>query len=143
MIQVLLIEANVEQADRMQDAFKSIDAPNNLTAVPDCEDALDLLRMNAQFSEALRPDVVVLDLNILSTGRTEVLEELKSHEALRAIPVVVLTRPERTADMKKAYDLDATHFVTMPDQPDGYQQVAKIVTDVVNYARLNNRPTTL
>jgi CheY-like chemotaxis protein len=142
MIQVLLIEEDVAEAERMQDAFRSIEAPSNLTRVPDCEDALDLLRMNAQFSEALRPDVVVLDLNLLGTGQTEVLEELKSHEALRSIPVVVLTRPDRTSDMHLAYDLEATHFVTMPDQGDGYSRVAEIVADLVAYARLN-RPTAL
>lgn len=142
MIQVLLIEEDVAEAERMNDAFKAIDAPNNVTTVPDCDDALDLLRMNARFSEALRPDVVVLDLNLLSTGRTEVLEELKSHEALRSIPVVVLTRPDRTSDMKRAYNLDVTHFVTMPDQPDRYLRVAEIITDLVAYERLN-RPTSL
>jgi CheY-like chemotaxis protein len=141
MFEVLLIEENAAEAERIRDALKAIDAPNNLTTVPDAEDALDLLRMNAQFSEALRPDVVVLDLNLLSTGRTEVLEELKSHEALRSIPVVVLTRPNRTSDMKRAYNLDVTHFVTMPDQADGYVRVAEMIADLVTYSRLN-RPAT-
>lgn len=141
MIQILLIEESVAEAERIQVAFNSIDTPNNLTTVPDCEDALDLLRINARFSEALRPDVVVLDLNLLSTGRTEVLEELKSHDALRCIPVVVLTRPGRASDMKRAYDLAVTHFVTMPNDSDDYVRVAEIVADLVAYARLN-RPTT-
>ena len=132
---------SVTEAERMQAAFESIETPNNLTTVPDCEDALDLLRMNARFSEALRPDVVVLDLNLLSTGRHEVLEELKSHHALRCIPVVVLTRPGRASDMKRAYDLAVTHFVTMPDDPDDYARVAEIVADLVTYAR-QQRPTT-
>ena len=72
-----------------------------------------LLR-EGKYADALRPDLILLDLNLPKKNGREVLTEIKADENLRRIPVVVLTASQAREDILKAYDLNANSYVTKP-----------------------------
>ena len=113
-LHVLLVEDNQADAEIVLRFFAQCEVETNITIVDDVEDALDILRCNARFSPALRPDLILLDLNLPRTGGIEVLEELSSDDVLREIPVVVLTASDNESDKSRALDLRVREFVTKP-----------------------------
>jgi two-component system, chemotaxis family, response regulator Rcp1 len=76
--------------------------------------ALKFLRRQNGFSEAPRPDLILLDLNLPGKDGREVLAELKADPDLKTIPVVVLTMSRAEADIFRAYELQANCYITKP-----------------------------
>jgi len=73
----------------------------------DAEEALRLLQTEPF-------DIAVLDMKLPRVDGLEVLRHLKSSEALRAIPVVVLTSSREDRDLEEAYRLGANAYVVKP-----------------------------
>lgn len=67
--------------------------------------------------EAVRPDLVLLDLRMPGRSGHEVLESLKGDDDLRKIPVAVLTSSDRDDDVARSYGLGGNHFITKPEDP--------------------------
>ena len=87
------------------------------------------LRREGEFSQAKRPDIVLLDLNMpLKDGR-EVLEEIKNDKGLRTIPVVVLTTSDAEPDILTSYDLGANCYLQKPLGLSDFLLVVKSVED--------------
>ena len=113
-LHVLLVEDNQADAEIVRHFLSQCDVESNVTIVDDGEDALDILRYNAKFSPALRPDLILLDLNLPRMGGFEVLEELNSDGVLREIPVVILTASDNESDRTRAQDLRVRQYITKP-----------------------------
>ena len=78
------------------------------------EEALAFLRCEGPYGDAVRPDLILLDLNLPKKNGHEVLAEIKADEKLRRIPVVVLTTSRAEQDVIRAYDLHANCYITKP-----------------------------
>lgn len=113
-INILLIEDNPGDVRLTQEALKDGKIYNTLNVVGDGVDALAYLRREGKFSEATRPDVILLDLNLPRKTGIEVLSEIKEDEALKAIPVVILTTSSAEEDIVKSYNLHANCYITKP-----------------------------
>jgi len=108
-ISVLLVEDDPGDVVLIEEAFEHNKVRNSLKVVGDGVEAMDYLR-----SDADRPDLVLLDLNLPRKDGREVLAEIKSDPALRSIPVVVLTTSKAEEDILRSYDLHANAYVTKP-----------------------------
>ena len=75
-------------------------------------DAMAYLRREGEYAEALRPDLIVLDLNLPKKDGREVLEEIKSDSQLKRIPVIILTTSSNEDDIHQSYDLNANCYIT-------------------------------
>lgn len=73
----------------------------------------------------MRPDLILLDLNLPRKDGREVLEELKTDETLRHIPVVILTTSQADQDIHQSYRLHANAFVTKPVDLDQFFEVVR------------------
>ena len=113
-VEILLVEDNPGDVRLTQEAFKEGRIKNNLYVVGDGIEALKFLRNEGDYSDVPRPDLVLLDLNMPRKGGREVLEEMKADEALKSIPVVILTTSEAEQDILKSYNLQANCFITKP-----------------------------
>src|SRR5690349_2628301 len=89
-IEVLLVEDDPGDVLMTREAFEEHKVRNRLTVVSDGVEALAYLRQQEPFTDAVRPDLVLLDLNLPKRDGREVLAEIKGDESLRQIPVVVL-----------------------------------------------------
>ena len=113
-IEILLVEDNPGDIRLTQEAFKDGNLINNLNVVRNGVEALAFLRQNGKHQEAPRPDIILLDLNLpLKDGR-EVLAEIKADDALKRIPIIILTTSTNQEDIFAAYDLHANCYITKP-----------------------------
>ena len=97
-----------------QEAFADARIVNNLHVVNDGEAALKFLRGEAPHEDGVRPDLVLLDLNMPRMDGREVLEQVKADPALRLIPIVVLTTSEAEQDVLRSYELHANCYIRKP-----------------------------
>ena len=113
-IEVLLVEDDPGDVLMTQEAFAEHKVGNRLAVVSDGEEALAYLRRQGKYADAVRPDLVLLDLNLPRCDGRQVLAEIKSDQDLRQIPVVVLTTSQADEDIARSYSLHANAYVTKP-----------------------------
>ena len=113
-IEVLLVEDDPGDVLMTQEAFADHKVRNNLTVVADGAEALSYLRREGAYANAVRPDLILLDLNLPRRDGREVLEEIKKDDELCQIPVVVLTTSSADEDILRSYQLHANAYVTKP-----------------------------
>jgi len=139
-IEILLVEDNPADA-RLLDAYfgKSV-ARYNLHIVRSGEEALSFLYHGVEFTDAPRPDVVLLDLHLPEMTGFEVLAAIKNHQHLKDIPVIVLTVSTADDDVQRAYDLQANCYLTKPQDPEGFAALMKAIDEFwLQRAMLPNR----
>ena len=138
-IEVLLVEDDPGDVLMTQEAFEEHKVRNRLTVVSDGAEALSYLRREGRHADAIRPDLILLDLNLPRMSGHEVLAELKSDDDLRRIPVVVLTTSLAAEDIAKSYDLHANVYVAKPVDFDAFTDVVKQIDDF--FARTAELPS--
>jgi CheY-like chemotaxis protein len=128
-IEILLVEDNPGDVRLTLEALKEGKVRNNLSVVADGVEALAFLRRQGKYTEAPRPDLILLDLNLPKKDGREVLGEIKLDEVLRRIPVVVLTTSRAEEDILKSYDLYANCYITKPVDLERFFTVVKSIED--------------
>lgn len=128
-IEVLLVEDDPGDVLLIKEAFDFNKVHNNLNVVNDGEQALAYLRREGEYAASLRPDLVLLDLNLPRKDGREVLAEVKADETLRAIPIVVLTTSEAEEDVLKSYQLHANAYVTKPVDFERFVAIVRQIDD--------------
>ncbi|WP_027005058.1 response regulator [Conexibacter woesei] len=128
-IEVLLVEDDPGDVLLIREAFEFNKVHNNLNVVNDGEQALAYLRQEGEYARSLRPDLILLDLNLPRKDGREVLAEVKADERLRAIPVVVLTTSEAEEDVLKSYQLHANAYVTKPVDFERFVAIVRQIDD--------------
>lgn len=124
-IKILMAEDSPSDAELARQAFKNGKLLNDLTIVKDGVEALAYLRKEGDYSNACRPDVILLDLNMPRKDGREVLAEIKQDPNLKMIPVVILTTSEDEHDILRAYELQASSFITKPVEFESFLAVAR------------------
>jgi two-component system, chemotaxis family, response regulator Rcp1 len=124
-----LAEDSPADADLMREALTELAVPNRLDVVGDGEEALAFLRREGPYAHAVRPDLIVLDLNMPRKDGRQVLAAIKADDDLKRIPVVILTTSRAKEDVRACYDLHANCYITKPDQFDQYLNVVKTIVE--------------
>jgi len=128
-IEVLLVEDNPGDVRLTKEALKEAKVRNNLHVVEDGVAALRFLRREGEYNSVPRPDLILLDLNLPKKDGREVLEEIKADNALKTIPVVVLTTSHAEEDIVRSYNLHANCYVTKPVDLDQFIRIVKSIED--------------
>ena len=122
-IEILLVEDNPADVRLTLEALKDAKMPNRLHVARDGVEAIRLLRDDT--GTVPRPDLVLLDLNLPRKDGREVLAEIKKDDALRHIPVVILTTSQAEQDVVQSYRLGANAFITKPAEIDHFFEVIR------------------
>lgn len=112
--QILVVDDEPAGVRLTLETLRGTALPKRVSVVHDGVEALAYLRREGRFSDAARPDLVILDLNMPRKNGREVLAEVKSDRDLRRIPVVVLTTSDAEEDVRCSYDLHANCYLTKP-----------------------------
>jgi two-component system, chemotaxis family, response regulator Rcp1 len=128
-IEILLVEDNPADVRLTTEALKEEKIYNNLHVVIDGVEALSFLRREGKYAKAVRPDLILLDLNLPKKDGREVLKEIKTDDNLKAIPVVVLTVSKSEEDILKTYDLHANCYITKPVDLDQFMKVIRSIQE--------------
>ena len=113
-IEILLVEDSPGDVRLCIEALKEAKVLNNMTVASDGVEAMALLRKQGRYAAAVRPDLILLDLNLPRKYGREVLAEIKADAGLKRIPIVVLTTSQAEEDVVRAYDLHANCYITKP-----------------------------
>ncbi len=113
-IHVLLVEDDPGDVMLTRKGLEDVKIALQLDIVNNGVEAMAYLRQEAPYTEAIRPDLVLLDLNMPKKDGCAVLQDLQEDKALRSIPVVVLTTSDNDSDVARAYDLGANCYITKP-----------------------------
>jgi len=128
-IHILLVEDNPGDARLTLEALRQAGVPNRLSHVTNGVEAIEFLRRLGAHTEATRPDLILLDLNLPCKDGREVLAEIKSDATLRRIPVVILTTSQADEDILRAYDLNANCYVSKPTDWEQFNRVIRCIDE--------------
>ena len=113
---ILLVEDDPKDIDITLAALEEYKLANEVVVVRDGAEALDYLHMRGNYRSRAKenPAVLLLDLKLPKVDGLEVLQEMRSDERLKLIPVVVLTSSHEERDMVASYKLGVNAYVVKP-----------------------------
>ena len=126
-IEILLVEDNPGDVRLTKEALREGKVYSNLHTVKDGVEAMEYLRREGKYKDVPRPDIILLDLNLPRKDGREVLEEIKSDDEFKRIPVVVLTTSKAEEDVLRTYNLHANCYVTKPVDLEKFMVVVKTI----------------
>ena len=129
-IEILFVEDNAGDVRLVKEALEENKFLNNLHMARDGVEAMKFLHKEGEYANAVRPDLILLDLNLPKKDGREVLAEVKVDEDLKRIPVVIMTISKAEEDILKTYNLHANCYITKPIDLD---QFIKVVKSVENF----------
>ena len=127
-IRILLVDDDPADVLLTRRAMSQTRLRLDMSVVPDGEAALEYLNQAGDYSDAVRPDLVILDLNIPKRDGIEVLKMIKSNSTLCSIPVIVLTTSGEPQDVKRAYANQANSYVRKPIDLDSFTRVIQDIS---------------
>ena len=128
-IQILMVEDNPDDIELTVEALKDARVANHLTVVQDGEEVLSYLRCRGKYAQAVRPDLILLDLNMPRKNGRDVLRDIKNDPKLKRIPVVILTTSQAEDDILHTYDLHANCYITKPVDFNQFLKVVRSIED--------------
>ena len=128
-VEILLVEDNEGDVGLVEEVFEEAKIRNIIHVAEDGEEAMLFLNKETPFDDAPTPDIILLDLNLPQKDGREVLEEIKTDDNLKRIPVVVLTTSKAEEDIIKSYDLHANSYITKPVDFDQFIRVVRSIED--------------
>ena len=130
---ILLVEDDSVDVMTVRRALKELDVANELVPAGDGEEALDYLRNRA----AARPCVILLDLNMPRMSGTEFMKIAKADDALRTIPIIVLTTSNTEQDVATSFDLGAAGYMVKSVD---YSRFMETIKTIDRYWTLSKLP---
>lgn len=124
---ILLVEDNEGDIILTLDAFEESKIKTEISVVKNGQEALDFLFRRGEYTEAEKPDLVLLDINIPIFNGHEVLRQIKTTDFLKKIPVIMLTTSSSQKDVNQAYDYHSNSYVKKPlDMDEFLEAILKI-----------------
>jgi CheY-like chemotaxis protein len=128
-VEILLVEDNPGDVRLTIEGLNEAKVRNHLHVARDGVEALEFLHREGRFTEAVRPDLILLDLNLPRMDGREVLAKIKSDPDLKTIPVVVLTTSSAEQDVLHSYELQANSYITKPVDLEQFMKVVRSIED--------------
>jgi len=113
---ILMVEDDPNDVELTMTALEEYHLANEVVVARDGQQALDYLYCRGEFSNRSKenPAVMLLDLKLPKVDGLEVLQQVKSDDNLKMIPVVVLTSSQEEKDMMRSYRLGVNAYVVKP-----------------------------
>ncbi len=128
-IKILLVEDNEGDAILTKLAFEKANIPVHVTIVIDGVEAMEYLRGKGEFSNAEKPDIILMDINMPRMSGKEALIEIKKDEDLKVIPVIMLTSSEAYMDILESYKHYANAYIVKPVTNEKFVEAAQTIED--------------
>lgn len=141
-IHILLVEDNEGDIVLIQEALDEGRVANNISICRDGEKAIHYLSREGEYADAIKPDLVILDINLPRKNGHEVLEFIKEADHLKQTPVIMLTTSSLDADIAQSYMKHANCYITKPLEVDDFMKaVMEIEQFWINLVKLPHNET--
>jgi two-component system, chemotaxis family, response regulator Rcp1 len=130
VIDILLVEDSSSDRYLALEALADAEILNEVHTVGDGVEALDFLNHAGRYSQARRPDLIILDLHLPRKDGRQVLAELKADPNFRKIPVVILATSGDGAEGLRAYPEHAQTFISKPIDLNQFNEIIRIFRDL-------------
>ncbi|MFG1608925.1 response regulator [Actinoplanes sp. NPDC049265] len=124
-LQILVVDDDDADALMIEEALGATERSATVTRVADGREALEYLHREGPYTGALRPDLILLDLNMPRMDGRETLAAIKTDDELKAIPVVILTTSGAAPDIVASYQHRANAYVTKPFGLDDFEATVR------------------
>ena len=113
---ILLVEDDHRDVELSMTALEEYKLANEVVIARDGQQALDYLYCRGDFASRIKenPAVILLDLKLPKVNGLEILQQIRSDERMKMIPVVVLTSSQEEKDMVRSYALGVNAYVVKP-----------------------------
>jgi len=122
---ILLVEDNDGDVELTKIAFRKGGISCGLSVVHDGEEAIEYLYKRGSFKDAVTPDFILIDLNMPRMGGKAFLDIVKKDDALKVIPVIMLTSSQAPAEILECYKRHANCYILKPSGLDGLVDLAR------------------
>ena len=126
--EVFVVEDNPGDVRLLEEAFRELQADIHLTVARDGAEALEMVHCPTS-GQRLRPDLILLDLNLPKVSGHDVLSSLKSNPLTSRIPVIVMTSSKAEMDVRRAYELHVNAYLKKPSTLEGLFSAAEDITN--------------
>ena len=127
-LKILLVEDSAADVRLIREALKETPVAVTLSVARDGVEAVEFLKAS-ETGATIRPDLILLDLNLPRKNGREVLAEVKSSPTLKQIPILVMTSSRADEDIAAVYALNANCYITKPADLLEYVNVVRAIED--------------
>jgi CheY-like chemotaxis protein len=115
-MEILLVEDNPIEAWITQETLAESGLQVHIHHLTEGKQALDFLTKAAPYAEAIKPDLILLDLHMTGMNGVEFLRKMKAYPHLKDIPVVILSTSSHPRDIEETYQYQAVAYLNKPIQ---------------------------
>jgi two-component system, chemotaxis family, response regulator Rcp1 len=126
---VLIVDDNPADVALIREALTGSKHGSQIKSVGDGVEAMAFLNRGDKFANAIRPDLVILDLNLPKKDGLAVLAAMKAAPSLRRIPVVIFSTSELRKDVVRSYEVGANCYVRKPGNLNEFFSAVKSVEE--------------
>lgn len=134
--EILLVEDSLKDARLIREVLSEQAGEYTLQLARDGEQALRMLRGEVPHQDSVRPDLVLLDINLPSLSGIEVLDLIKQDPALRSLPVLMLSTSRAERDIAACYARHANGYLV---KPLSYDEFAELIALTLHFWLQNSQ----
>lgn len=127
---VLLVEDNEDHVFLTRASFEEAKLQIDMHHVDDGAKCLAFLRKQPPYEDAPSPDLVLLDIHMPRMDGYEVLDAIVKDDALRHLPVIVLTTSAEALDIERMYGMRCSSYIAKPLD---FESFTKAVAQLAGY----------
>lgn len=124
---ILLVEDNNEDAFLIREALEEQQFLNEFYHVVNGLEAIKFLKKETPYEKVKGPDLILMDINMPLMDGHEALQRIKSMEAFKQIPILMLTTSSRKQDILKAYKEQSSSYIVKPEDIYGLDNLAEVI----------------
>jgi chemotaxis family two-component system response regulator Rcp1 len=127
--EILVVDDNPADVGLVREALTNSALRSHINSVEDGVMAMAFLDRREKYLNAIRPDLVILDLNLPRKDGLAVLAAMKAGPDLRRIPVVIFSTSQLRKDIMRSYELGANCYVRKPGNLDEFLAAIKSIEE--------------
>jgi chemotaxis family two-component system response regulator Rcp1 len=128
-LNLLLVDDNPADIQLAREALSQGKLHSQISSVEDGAEAMDFLERRGKYEEAVRPDLIILDLSLPKRNGHSVLAAIRASPTLRRIPVVMFSTSQLSKDIVRSYELGANCYMNKPGNLSDFFLAVKSIED--------------